>query len=205
MTLPNDPADASGAAKTTDPQPVSRRWLLGAVGAAAVAAGALWSWRQRQHPSAASVNGGGAQAPSGVDLDGFWKTSFPTPDGKELLMRPYLGHPLVLNFWAPWCPPCVRELPLLNEFYLAHRRAGWQVLGLAIDGPTPVREFLAHRPLSYAVGLAGFGGTELMQALGNREGGLPYTIVVDSSGRIVDRVLGPTEASNLARWLKTVA
>ena len=117
-----------------------RRWLMGGAGAAALAAGLGWSaWRQRQFAR---------------DTGGLWDMRFPRPDGSELVMASLLGQPLVLNFWATWCPPCVKEMPELDRFQRAHAAAGWQVVGLAVDGPTPVREFLARTRIGFPVGLA---------------------------------------------------
>ncbi|MBC7717365.1 MAG: TlpA family protein disulfide reductase, partial [Pseudorhodobacter sp.] len=76
------------------------------------------------------------------------------------------GKPLLLNFWATWCPPCVKEMPLLDAFYQTHRARGWQVVGLAVDSPTPVRAFLERVPVSFPIGLAGMEGSELSRALG---------------------------------------
>ena len=78
--------------------------------------------------------------------------------------------------------------------------AGWQVIGLAVDGPTPVREFLARTPVSFPVGLAGFGGTELARSLGNGGGGLPFTVVLDARGEVIHRKLGATDLKEMKDW-----
>ena len=111
---------------------------------------------------------------------------------------------MVLNFWATWCAPCVRELPALDEFQRSHRAKGWQVVGLAIDSPTPVRKFLARRPVSIAIGLAGFEGTDLARRLGNAQGLLPFTAVLDRAGKVRHRKLGETKVEELARWAQGI-
>jgi hypothetical protein len=93
---------------------------------------------------------------------------------------------------------------LLDRFQRDHAARGWQVVGMAVDGPTPVREFLARRPLSFAIGLAGFGGTELSRQLGNERGALPFTVVFDRQGRPVRRRLGATNQEELARWAQEI-
>jgi hypothetical protein len=77
------------------------------------------------------------------------------------------------------------------------------VVGLAIDSPTPVREFLARRPVGFPIGLAGLAGTDLSRTLGNANGSLPFTVVVGSDGRVIERKLGALSPADLARWAET--
>lgn len=130
----------------------------------------------------------------------FWSQSWDKPDGQPLAAADLRGRPLLVNFWATWCPPCVEELPLLDQFYQSRRAQGWQLLGLAIDQPSAVRTFLARRPLSFPIGLAGLGGTELSRELGNSNGGLPFSVLFDPAGRLVERKLGRLHAEDLERW-----
>lgn len=132
----------------------------------------------------------------------FWSQSWESPDGQPLAAADFRGRPLLLNFWATWCPPCVEELPLLDQFFQSHRGQGWQVLGLAIDQPSAVRAFLARRPLAFPIGLAGLGGTELSRELGNSNGGLPFSVLFDRAGRLVERKLGRLQSEDLERWQK---
>lgn len=131
----------------------------------------------------------------------LWAAQFTQPDGQALSPADWRGRWLVVNFWATWCPPCVIELPDFDRFHQeeqAKGKKGWQVLGLAIDGPTPVRDFLKHRPLRFPIGLAGLNGSELMRKLGNLRGGLPFTVVINPQGLIVWRRPGETRLA----WLQ---
>ncbi len=131
----------------------------------------------------------------------LWAQEFDTPQGgARLALRSFAGRPLLLNFWATWCPPCVAELPLLNTFYRAHRDAGWQVLGLAIDQPASVQRFLQRQPLDFPIGLAAQGGTELARALGNLGGGLPFTVIFDAAGKVRHRKIGAASETELQQW-----
>lgn len=172
------------------PSATTRRRLLyaGVAGAAALAGAglALWKWRTEEgRRDAAAV---------------LWPMNFDTPAGTTLAMQSLRGNPLVLNFWATWCPPCVEELPLLDGFYRENASKKWQVLGLAIDQPSAVRKFLERTPVSFPIALAGLGGTELGHALGNLGGGLPFTVVVGASGDVLQRKMGRVTAADLAAW-----
>lgn len=163
-------------------------WMAG-LGACAAAAGAgLAWWRLQPGPSL-----------SGAEAD-FWNSEFPGVTGAPLAMSAFRGRPLLLNFWATWCPPCVEELPLLNRFYREQRSKGWQVLGLAVDRAEPVAQFMARLPLEFPVGLAGLAGTELSRSLGNPSGALPFSVVFGAEGPIVHRKLGKLSADDLAQW-----
>ena len=174
---------------------MNRRLVLSAgVAAAAAAAGAGWAWRRSHQP--ARTLGAAEQA--------LWTQRFDKPDGGELPMAGLLGKPLVLNFWATWCAPCVKEMPMLDAFHRQHQAQGWQVVGLAIDGPTPVREFLAKLPVRFPIGLAGFTGVDLARSLGNERGGLPFSVVFDRQGAAVFRKLGIIEPADLKQWVAEV-
>ena len=156
---------------------------------AAAGAGAWLSW-QRIAPRASL---------SGAE-EAFWATRFEGPNGEAVDLAALRGRPLLVNFWATWCPPCVEELPLLNAFNRAHAARGWQVLGLAVDQPSAVRGFLQKLPLDFPVGMAGFAGTELSRSLGNPSGSLPYTVVFGADGTVLHRKIGQVSESDLAQW-----
>ena len=173
--------------------PARRRWLYAGVALAATGGGAVMAWRHLQPH---------AQEP-GPEAD-LWGQSFASLEGAPLAMAAFRGRPLLLNFWATWCPPCVEELPLLNRFYGERRAQGWQVLGVAVDQPPAVRKFLEKLPLAYPVAIATSGGMQLGRALGNLQGGLPFTVVFGAEGRIRHRKIGQVQAEDLSRWADTV-
>ena len=88
-------------------------------------------------------------------------------------------------------------------FHPRHAGAGWRVVGLAIDGPTPVREFLKTRPLGFDGGLAGLEGIELTRSLGNPSGALPFTVVFTRAGAVVERKLGAVSEADLERYARS--
>jgi thiol-disulfide isomerase/thioredoxin len=173
---------------TSEAQPLSRRrlWLAGSVAAVAGAGLAWW----RLEPRAALP---------GAD-HAFWAQRFETVTADSLNMGDFRGKPLLVNFWATWCPPCVEELPLIDAFWRENQASGFQVVALAIDQPSAVRRFLTRQPLGFPVGLAGLGGTELAKSLGNAAGGLPFSVFFNADGSIWQQKLGQLSTDDLSRW-----
>jgi thiol-disulfide isomerase/thioredoxin len=176
-----------------------RTALIAGVAAAAAAAGAgvAW-WRRGPAPTASAA----AQPGDAAALAALWALTLARPDGSDLVLADLRGKPLLINFWATWCPPCVKEMPELDRFHQAFSPQGWQVVGLAIDGPTAVREFLAKVKVGFPIGLAGLGGTELVRSLGNAQGGLPFSVLIGASGQVLQRKLGETHFDELAGWAR---
>ena len=138
---------------------------------------------------------GGDPAP-----EGFWGLSLKTPEGAALDVAQFQGKPLLLNFWATWCPPCVEELPLLDAFYRENSAKGWQVLGVAIDRVEAVQVFLRKTSVTFPVAMAGLGGTELGRTFGNQAGGLPFTVVLGADGTVAHRKMGQITHQDLVTW-----
>ena len=175
-----------------------RTWLMGGTGAAAALAGVAWH-RWREAPAAAGPDDAAAAAAESA-VTSLWQMSFETPAGGTLAMASLRGQPLLLNFWGTWCPPCVKEMPDLDLFSKQFAPQGWRVVGLAVDNPKSVRDFLARTPVSYAIGLAGFDGAELSRTLGNQQAGLPYTVAFGRDGKVLQRKAGATSLDELKRW-----
>jgi len=125
---------------------------------------------------------------------------FERPEGGKLVMANFRAKPLLINFWATWCVPCIRELPALQRFQRERATQGWQVIALAVDQPVPVLEFIARFKLDLTVALAGIDGLEWQRAMGNDKGALPFSLVLDAQGRARQRKLGETTLDDLTRW-----
>jgi thiol-disulfide isomerase/thioredoxin len=178
--------------------PSARRGLLFALaGAGALAAGA--GWRLWQEGSAdGDAPGGDGDLP-----EDFWALELPTPSGAGMPLRSLRGRPVLVNFWATWCPPCVKEMPELDRFAREFSGQGWQVLGVAIDQAEPVQNFLKQTPVGFPIVLAGNEGLSWVRRLGNPAGGLPFSILFGPDGRIARRKLGATSFDELAGWAQS--
>jgi thiol-disulfide isomerase/thioredoxin len=138
----------------------------------------------------------GNVTPTDPKIDALWALELEGIKDPLVPLRRFQGKPLVVNFWATWCPPCIEELPLLNAFYSQNAAKSWQVLGIAVDKRDAVLRFLDKMPLKFPVVLGGAQGIALSRELGNATGSLPFTVVLNAVGAVIHRkmgVLGPTE------------
>ena len=179
-----------------------RRVALLGSGVALASLGLGWAmrWYAERPPqtSPQSVTEIGS-APPAIDI---WPMRFERPGGGELVFAELRGRPLVLNFWATWCPPCVEEMPMLDRFHRAQGADGWQVVGLAIDGAEPVREFLAKHPVGFPIALAGQKGVSIARSLGNQRGALPFSVLYDATGKAIAHKLGALTTDELDTWTR---
>lgn len=172
--------------------PTRRKLLYAAVagGAGLIGAALAW-WRQSGEPELGEV------IPKEV-----WQQNLDTPGGGKLRLASFQGKPLVINFWATWCPPCVEEMPLLDRFYRENSAKNWNVIGLAVDRPESVRHFLAQHPVAFPIGLVSFEGFDLGRLLGNVSGSLPFTVVVDATGVVAQRKMGRLATADIEAWAR---
>lgn len=172
-----------------------RVWTLAGFALAGLALGAGIAWYAREEPPRADENIGAAvgdQRPHfrHADLDGNWVEP-----------ADFDGRLLLANFWATWCAPCLREMPLLQETYEQHGDE-LVVLGIAIDEPGAVREFVTELGITYPILIGAADVFATQRAWGNRSGTLPYTVLVDRDGIIRWQHLGEVTADELETVLE---
>jgi thiol-disulfide isomerase/thioredoxin len=197
MTNPSPDPDPSP--NTTKPSPSRRHLLTAGVGLAAAlagAGGALWQANKAITKQVEPVTGA---------IQDIWEMQFDTPDGGKLAMQTLRGKPLLINFWATWCPPCVDELPLLEHFYQHNKSKSMQILGLAADKSEAVRAFLKKLPLSFPIGITDLSGIALSKTWGNLAGGLPFSVMLAANGQVMQRKMGKLSEDDLKLWLEATS
>lgn len=173
----------------TDSKAGSRRtWLVGGAALLAGVGAALWRWQEEP-----------AQPQAMAEV---WALKVLQPDGQMLSLASMRGKPLLLNFWATWCPPCVEELPMIDAFWRQHGANGMQVLALAVDRADAVKAFLGKHEVQMPVGILGPEGVSLAKNLGNAAGGLPFSVFLSADGKIYRQKLGKLSEKDLDQWLQ---
>ncbi len=133
----------------------------------------------------------------------FLENPWQTPDGKAANTREWQGKVLVVNFWASWCPPCVEEMPTLDKLQQEFLKQNVLFVGIGIDSPSNIREFLEKTPVSYPIMIGGLQGSNLSKQMGNSQGALPYTIIINAKGKSSYSKLGKISEDELRNAIKS--
>lgn len=110
--------------------------------------------------------------------------------GQMRNIKEWDGKLIFLNFWATWCPPCLKEIPEFIELQKAYGDQGFQIIGIAIDDADAVREFADRMGMNYPSLLAEVDGIGLGKRYGNGIGALPYTVIINRNGKISQTIRG---------------
>ncbi|REF03002.1 TlpA family protein disulfide reductase [Cupriavidus plantarum] len=130
-------------------------------------------------------------------VEALYQAKLPAPNGSEVDLGKLRGRTLVVNFWAPWCGPCVEEMPELTALHKEYTARNVEFIGIGIDSARNIEQFLQKVPVAYPLAVAGFAGTELARSLGNAQGGLPYTLVIAPDGAVKFSKLGRVHMEEL--------
>ncbi len=120
------------------------------------------------------------------------RVHFTLPDlaGKPRTLDHWPAKVYLVNFWAPWCPPCRAEIPLLIRAAQADKARGLVVVGIALDRKAKVARFVHAHHIPYPVLLGGERGLEMLARLGDMQGAIPFSLLVTPHGRILTGQLG---------------
>ena len=108
----------------------------------------------------------------------------PGLDGAPQALSNWSNRPLLVNFWAPWCEPCRREIPLLKSLRRARAAEKLEIIGIALDSAEAVRQYVSGHGIDYPVLVGERGGLEAASAFG-MDTVLPFSVFADRTGRII--------------------
>ena len=137
---------------------------------------------------------GAAPASSGAAL---YAQSLNDLTGKPQSLAQWKGKPLLVNFWASWCAPCVQEMPELSALAAKDGGKHFHVIGIGIDSPSNLVQFTQKTKVAYPLYVGGMGATDLARGLGNTNGGLPYTVLIGADGKVIKTYLGKLKFDQL--------
>ena len=123
---------------------------------------------------------------------GFQRPEFAAMDlnGQFRNIKEWDGKLIFLNFWATWCPPCLKEIPEFIELQKAYGDQGFQIIGIAIDDEDKVREYVEKVGMNYPSLVVQDEGVMLAKRYGNGIGALPYTVIINRDGEISHTIRG---------------
>ena len=105
--------------------------------------------------------------------------------GEAVSIEEFRGRKTLINFWATWCRPCRKEMPMLNGVFLSQDPSDFSVVGIAIDKPEKVTQFVAELGIDFPIMVGQSEAYDVMKGLGNEALTLPYTILIDEEGEVV--------------------
>lgn len=130
--------------------------------------------------------------------------ALPDPAGRTIAMQQWRGKVVVVNFWATWCPPCRREMPLLDAAQQKWAGRGVQVVGIGIDDAAAIREYAAANTFSIPLLAAGPELIGLTEQLGNTEQGLPFSVIIGRDGQLKQTKLGAFKEDMLDHMIESL-
>ncbi|MDO9151273.1 MAG: TlpA disulfide reductase family protein [Methylotenera sp.] len=132
----------------------------------------------------------------------LYTANLPDVSGKTQNLGQYKGKIIIVNFWATWCPPCKEEMPELIALQQSFKDKNVIVLGIAIDEPLLVAEYLKTAPVNYPIVASETEGSLLGEQLGNDKGVLPYTVIINADGKVVNTHFGRINKTILEAAIK---
>jgi len=126
-------------------------------------------------------------------------------DGQPHALAQWRGKVLVVNFWATWCAPCREEIPTFINFQRLYEARGVQFVGIALDHKSRVEPYAKELGINYPLLVGGMETMDFARQLGNRQGVLPYTLILDRTGKVATSVVGVLKPERLERSLLSLS
>lgn len=123
--------------------------------------------------------------------------TLPDPAGVDHDFSEWDGKNRILNFWATWCAPCRREIPLLKAFQDEQGGNGFQVIGIAVDFPEPVAHYAEAAEFNYPILVGEQDAMAVAESSGVEFVGLPFTMFVSSDGELLSAYIGELHQTHL--------
>ena len=172
-----------------------RALLIGALAVSFAGAGLLfYQWRAAAHGDRLPDPEAAGQMVFAAKLTGL--------GGQPQALEQWRGKVLVVNFWATWCAPCREEIPGFIKFQERHGARGVQFVGIAIDQQERVGPYARDIGINYPVLVGGLEGMDFARKVGNRRGVLPFTLVIDRTGKVVASEIGLVKPGKLESLLE---
>lgn len=130
--------------------------------------------------------------------------SLPDLQEKTHSISEWQGKIRIINFWATWCPPCLKEIPIFMQLQQEYADKNVQFIGIAIDDPASVEDYLSFMAINYPILMAPAEGGLLAKQLGNVVNAIPYTVIVNQNNEITFRHPGELSKELIENQLNTL-
>jgi thiol-disulfide isomerase/thioredoxin len=172
---------------------MSGRWIFAGVGLLALLAGlALWLGEDR-FPRIGAPD---------LAPEALYAAAFADAGGNPQPLARFEGKVVVLNFWATWCAPCREEMPAFERLQKRWKDRNVQFVGIANDDPAQVARFARGLAIDYPLLTGGAEVNELARRLGDADGVLPFTVILDPKGAVLAQKAGAYTEPGLDELLR---
>ncbi len=127
----------------------------------------------------------------------------PDTSGNLNRLSQWSGKPILLNFWASWCGPCVEEMPALEQIHQDHNKQ-IQIIGIALDDPTAVKKAIESMAITFPILIDTAQGFDSSNRFGNRVGAIPFSVLIDANGKLIDTHRGAMDLAEMRDWVSSL-
>ena len=128
--------------------------------------------------------------------------TLPDLDGEPRQLSEWDGDLVLLNFWATWCPPCTKEMPMFQERYEQYADQGFTIVAIAVDELAETRAFIDTFGIGFPILIGQDEAIAVGREYGNRIGALPYSVLIDRGGIVRETHRGEVTETDLDDWLQ---